>query len=175
MSSPTTLPETINGNVSVAHFEAKPVFRVVKEIPPSMVPQVEEGVLDFMKTSHFPKGIDPQGFYHQTLEAIAQATYLGGGGEFWLGTIDGQVVIYILGHVGKDMDNRLTYHVSQAWVRKDYRRNPVVKEWWEAIRQRAKNLFCGHLVITSSRNYKAYERFLGHGMHLYATMLKEEL
>lgn len=162
-----------SSNAIVMELERKPVFRVVKEIPAGMTKQLEAAVRDFIASSHTPEGIDPDGFYYQTLEAIAQATYLNGGGEFWLGTIDGAPVIYILAHVGKDMDSRLTYHVNQAWVRRDYRANPVVKEWWEAVRQRAKDLMCGHLVITSSRNWKAYERFLGHGLKLYATLLKE--
>lgn len=150
-------------------------FRVVKSIPEGVTRQIENAVNDFIASSHMPNGVDPTGFYFQTLEAIANATYLGGGGEFWIGTKDGELLIYILGHVAKDIDNRLSYHVSQAWVREDHRGRPVVKEWWEAVRERAKSLFCKHLVITSTRNPKAYQRFLGHGMTQYAVMMKEEL
>jgi hypothetical protein len=163
---------TSSDAVSLA-LDEKPYFRVVKSIPEDMTPQIEDAVNEFIKRSHMPDGVDNQGFYHQTLEAIATASYLGGNGEFWIGTKNGKLLIYVLGYVGKDIDNRLSYHVSQAWVRKEYCGRPVVKEWWEAIRKRAKTLLCGHLVITSTRNPKAYERFLGHGMKEYAVIMKE--
>lgn len=170
MPFPETKTEA-SGIISI--LEEHPYFRVVKSIPDGMSKQIEAAVIDFIKTSHLPKGIDVGGFYQQTLSAIANSTYLGGGGDFWLGIKDGKVVTYVMAFIGKDIDHRMSYTVTQAWVRKDYRGNPVVKEWWEQIRQRAKDLFCGHLVITSSRNPMAYKRFLGHGMSEYAVLLKE--
>lgn len=152
-----------------------PLFGVVEMIPQNLTSQLENAVRDFIVKSHFPEGINPEGFFYQTLEAIANATYLGGGGDFWLGQINGEVVVYVLAHVGKDLDNKLTYHVSQAWVRRDYRNTHFVKQWWSAIQRRAKNLFCGHLVITSTRNPRAYEKFLGGGLKEYAVLLKQEL
>lgn len=157
-------------------FIQKPTFEVVKSIPEHLTPQIESAVRDFIVSSHSDDGtISVPGFYNQTLQCMANATYLGQGGELWLGTLNGQLLIYILALVNTDIDGRLTYHVSQAWVREDYRGNLIVKDWWEAVRKRAKNLFCSHLVIVSSRGHKAYERFLGHGLKLYAHMLKEEL
>jgi len=84
------------------------------------------------------------------------------------------VVVYGLAHVSKDIDQKLVYHISQMWVAKEFRGKPIVKEWWAQIRQRAKDCFCKHLVIVSSRSPKAYKRFL-HGMQDYATLLKEEI
>lgn len=167
-------PET-SSDALLIDFVPKPSFGVVERILPIFANQIEGAVKDFIKSSHISEDIDHEGFYYQTLEAIANSTYMRGGGDFWMGVKDNELLIYIIAHVGKDLDNRLAYTVSQAWVRKDYRGNPIVKEWWEAIRQRAKDLFCKHLVIISSRNPEAYERFLGHGMKLYATMLKESL
>lgn len=156
-------------------FEETPFFGVVKSISPILVPQIESAVHDFIATSHLPEGIDVSGFYYQTLEAIANSTYLGGAGDFWLATCNGKVVVYGLAHVSKDIDHRLCYSVSQMWVAKEFRGKPIVKVWWEQIRQRAKDCFAKHLVITSSRNPKAYKRFLGNGMREYCTMLKEEI
>ena len=163
---------TLSSNI-IARMEPKPCFRVVKAIPEGMSKQVEAAVVDFIKTSHLPKGIDVGGFYQQTLSAIANATYMGGGGDFWIGTENGKITTYVMAFVGKDIDHRMSYTISQAWVRKDYRGNKIVKEWYDQIRQRAKDLFCGHLVLTSSRNPRAYKRFLGYGMDHYCTMLKE--
>jgi len=149
-------------------------FRVVKQIPEGMAPQIEIAVKDFMSSSDLD-GVDLQGFYNLTLQSIANSTYMNGGGEFWIGTKNEELLIYILAGITNDIDGRLGYSVSQAWVREDYRGNAIVKEWWEAIRARAKNLFCKHLMITSSRGHKAYERFLGHGMKHYSDQLKEAL
>lgn len=166
--------QTMSNAIEVS-IQDKPHFRVVNAIPEGFTKQIENAVRDFIVSSRTPEGVDHSGFYYQTLEAIASATYLNGGGEFWVGTENGRLLIYIIAHISKDIDQRLTYHVSQAWVHPKYRGNLVVKEWWEAIRERAKNLFCGHLVITSTRNPKAYERFLGNGMKKYAVIMKEEL
>ncbi len=152
-------------------------FRVIKEIPASLTLAIQESVKDFMVSSDLNGGdVDLVGFYNSTLESIANATYLNGGGEFWVGTDEeNKLLIYILGGVNTDVDGRLSYHVYQGWVTKEYRASPVVKEWWEMIRQRAKDLMCKHLIVHSSRGYEAYERFLGNGMKLYSHVLKESL
>lgn len=164
----------VNGDSKVTFVE-EPNFGVVKILPPWAVPQIDAAVKDFIETSHLPEGIDKDGFYYQTLEAIAGSTVLGGAGDFWMATIGNRVVVYGLAHISKDLDHKLCYSISQMWVAKDFRGKPIVKKWWEQIRQRAKDCFCRHLVITSSRNPEAYIRFLGHGMRKYCTMLKEEI
>ena len=153
----------------------KPEFGLTRAIPSGTAPQIENAVKDFMVSSHLPNGVDKEGFYRQTLQAIAAASYLGQGGDLWLGFMHGRLVIYLLAHVGNDFDGRLAYTVSQAWVRKDQRGQKWVKWAWEQVRQRAKDCFCKHFVILSSRgNDKAYCRFLGKGFHFYASILKEE-
>lgn len=154
----------------------RPIFGLSQVIPEGFAPQIENAVRDFMVSSHLPDGIDKEGFYRQTLQAIASATYLKQGGELWLGTINGRLVTYILAHIGNDFDGRLTYTVTQAWVRKDQRGQPWVKWAWGNVRQRAKNCLCSHFSVFSSRGKtKAYCRFLGKGFHYYAEILKEEL
>lgn len=160
----------------ISSLETKPYFRVVKTIPDGMSKQIEGAVVDFIKTSHMPKGIDLGGFYQQTLSAIANATYMGGGGDFWIGTEGNELTTYVLAHVTNDYDGRLNYFVSQAWVRKDQRGKQWVKEAWESIRKRAKDCFCKHLSITSTReNDSAYCRFLGGNFSKYASILKDEI
>lgn len=168
MNESTTTASSI-----ISRLEEIPCFRVVKIVPEGMSKQIELAVVDFIRTSHLPAGIDPGGFYQQTLAAIANATYMGGGGDFWIGTHEEKITTYVLAFVSKDLDHRMSYTISQAWVRKDFRGKPIVKQWWEQIRQRAKDHFCGHLVLTSTRNPEAYKRFLGHGITDYAVLLKE--
>lgn len=163
------------GNAVLAELSQAPSFEVVKEIPLGAYKQIEEAVKDFIKTSHLPSGIDSQGFYIQTLQAISNSTVLGGGGDFWLGMDGDQVVVYILGHFGNDLDGRLTYTVTQGWVRRDYRGKPIVKEWWAAIKQRAREAMAKHLIIVSSRNPRAYERLFGGGLAEYAVLLRQDL
>lgn len=154
----------------------QPQFGLAKVIPEGMAPQIEAAVRDFMVSSHLPQGVDPEGFYRQTLQSIASASYLNQGGELWLGVSRGTLWTYILAHVGNDYDGRLAYTVSQAWVKKDQRGQRWVKEAWEQVRERARNCMCSHFSIFSTRgNDKAYCRFLGKGFHFYSSILKEEL
>lgn len=152
------------------------VFRRIREFPPAMLPQLDLAIKGFMQDSHMPPGVDANGFYESTLQAMANATYVGAGGcEMWIGTMDDQLVSFVMATVVKEIDNRLTYWVSQAWVRKDQRRKPWVKEAWQKIRTRAKEAFCSHMVVVSSRNDEAYCRWLGKGWHRYAGLLKEDI
>lgn len=154
----------------------RPNFGIIKVIPEGMAPQIEAAVRDFMASSHLPDGVDKEGFYQQTLQSIAAASYLSQGGELWLGILGGKLVTYILASVGNNYDGRLAYTVTQAWVRKDQRGQSWVKEAWEKVRQRAKDCLCSHFVVLSSRgNDKAYCRFLGKGFHFYSSILKQEL
>lgn len=167
--------QTVSSNI-ISIFEEQPDFRLVKAIPEGLARQIEEAVKDFIKTSHVPEGIDLNGFYYQTLQAIANIAVMHIPGDLWLGTIDGQLVTYILAHVSNDYDGRLGYTVQQAWVRKDQRGQKWVKEAWEQVRQRAKDCFCKHFVVLSSRGKtEAYCRFLGKGFHKYGEILKEEI
>lgn len=153
-----------------------PAFGISRTIPEGFAPQIENAVRDFIVSSHLPNGVEIEGFYRQTLQAIAAASYLNQGGELWLGFMNGRLVTYILAHVNNDFDGRLAYTVSQAWVRKDQRGKPWVKWAWEKVRQRAKDCLCKHFVVYSSRGKtKAYCRFLGNGFHPYAEILKEEI
>lgn len=155
---------------------SRPDFGPSKVIPDGSAPQIEAAVRDFIVSSHLPDGVDPEGFFRQTLQSIAAASYLNQGGELWLGFIGGRLVTYILAHVGNDYDGHLAYTVTQAWVAKDQRGQRWVKEAWQNVRQRAKDCFCKHFVVLSSRGKtKAYCRFLGKGFHYYAEILKEEL
>lgn len=154
----------------------KPDFGLTRVIPEGFAPQIENAVRDFMVASHLPQGVDSAGFFRQTLQAIAAASYLNQGGELWLGIMDGKLVTYILAHVGNDFDGRLAYTVTQAWVRKDQRGQKWVKEAWNQVRKRAKDCLCHHFVILSSRGKTAaYCRFLGKGFEPYAEILKQEI
>ncbi|WP_230685497.1 hypothetical protein, partial [Streptococcus pneumoniae] len=75
----------------------------------------------------------------QTLQAIANSTVLSGAGEFWIGTLNGELLIYTMAYINNDFDGKLAYHISQTWVKKEWRGDPIVKEWWGQIKQRAKD------------------------------------
>jgi hypothetical protein len=150
-------------------------FDIVKIIPEKAHRQIELGVKDFVASSYPAPGVDVYGLYQQTLETIASATYMNQGGEFWLLQVNGEVGGYVLARHVRDVDNKLTYWIGQAWVRQDLRGNPIVKECWEKIRQRARECFCSHIVVVSSRGTDAYCRFLGKRWHEYARLLKEDL
>ncbi len=153
------------------------VFRRVKEIPGHLIPQLQNAIRDFMVASHLPEGVDPAGFFESTVESLAAATYLNSPGhELWIGTMGDQLTAYVMATITKEIDNKLTYWVFQAWVRRDQRTKRWVQKAWQMIRQRAKDALCSHMVVVSSRNDDAYCRWLGRGKwHRYASLLKEDL
>lgn len=151
-------------------------FELVNSIPNGMSQQFHDAVIDFMSSSNLPKGIDKNGFYYQTLQAIANSAILGQGRELWLGVNGNELYTYILASIGPDFDGRLSYTVSQAWVKEDQRGKPWVREAWKKVRQRAKDTLCSHFVVHSTKeNTEAYCRFLGKGFHKVSEILKEEL
>lgn len=153
-------------------------LQIVTEIPKDLGNKaIEAAVQAFIKDSHIEDmHVDAKGFYQQTLESIASATYFKSAGKFlWLAWHEGQVLAYCLSSVSRDVDARLTYHLEQAWVRKDIRRHPIVKTWYELFRTHAKQLLCSHITVVSCRSTKAYLRFLGANWHQYFTVLKEDI
>lgn len=157
-------------------FKESPSFGICKAIPEGLSPQIQEAVKDFIITSKLPEGIDPNGFFYQTLQAIAASAIVGQGKELWLGIRNNELFTYILANIGPDFDGRLAYTVLQAWVRKDQRGQPWVKDAWEKVRRRAKDTLCTHFVVYSTKGRTdAYCRFLGKGFHKVSEVLKQEL
>lgn len=153
-----------------------PIFALCTAIPEGFSDQFGDAVLDFMHSSNLPSGIDKQGFFYQTLQAIANSAILGQGRELWLGICGRELYTYILASISIDFDGRLTYTVHQAWVREDQRGQPWVRNAWQKVRQRAKDTLCFHFVVHSTKERTdAYCRFLGSGFHKVAEILKQEL
>lgn len=151
-----------------------PQFQRIREFPPLNPGAIERAVENFVAACDM--NVDPIGFRNQTLQRIAAATYLQQpGNDFWLAVHLGEVAGYALASVSVEIDLRLTYWVAQSWVDPKWRGNSVVKQSWQAIRQRARDLMCAHLVIVSCRNPAAECRWLGEGMEIYSTLLKQEL
>lgn len=141
------------------------------DIPSSWI---DIAVASFVKESHLDPSIDPVGFYNMTIDVIAKAVLFGDKSkDFWVCYDDNGVISYSLCNYTIDIDNTLCYQVAQAWVRKDFRGRPIVKDWWKQIRQHAIDTFCKHIVVPSSRGSKVYERFLG--FKPYMVVLKEDL
>lgn len=120
---------------------------------------------------------DKAGFYQQTIETIANATFLQKGGDFWLIWDDESKLAlgFIVGYISKDIDNKITYWCTLAYAAKQIRRQKQVKQLWQLVRETAKQKFCKHILVVSSRNNEAYCRFLGENWHEYATILKEDI
>lgn len=144
-------------------------------LPRDIVIPLKMAVCDFYKSCGLDKQINFSGFVEQTFQKIVQATMQGSTGDLWLAIADGQLVSYVIANLTTDIDNRLTYWISQAWVRKDYRGNPKVKEWKETLRKRAKELLCSHIVVVSSRKTEPYLRFLGPNWKHYSSILMEDI
>lgn len=148
----------------------------VKELPKLCPYAIEEAVSRFIEDSKI-QGVDKDGMFNQTIESIAHATMFATNdtNHFWLAHNGQDVLAYVLAHISKDIDNKLTYTISQGWVAPQLRGKKIVKLWWEKIRAEAKQRMCKHIMFPASRHPKAYLRFLGKGYHKYATLLKEDL
>ncbi len=153
-------------------------LQLVSELPVGLNPRaIDDAVKAFIADSDIADyRLDLNGFYLQTLEAIAASTYFKTPGRFfWLAWQAGEVKAFCLSNVGRDVDGKLTYHLELAWVHSSLRRDPIVRQWYEGFREHAKQLLCKHITVTSCRNNEAYLRYLGPTWHKYYTILKEDL
>lgn len=138
---------------------------------------IEEAVEAFVKESDTEEsGADPVGLYNQTIENIFYYSQCPDESrQFWMSDEDGEVMSYAMCHISKDVDNKLCYWITQAWVHPVLRGSKQVKAWFEVFRQEAKKNLCSHIIVPSSRGVEAYCRFLGKGWRPYVTLLKEDL
>lgn len=144
------------------------------ELPSNLKPgAIERAVKEFLKEVDIYG--EQVGFFNQTIGAIHAAIYQSNG-DFWLAVgEDGEVDAYVLGNVMREVDNRLTYWLSQAWAHPRRRQNGWTKACWQQLRQKAKDYLCKHIVVVSGRGEEAYCRWLGKGWHHYASLLKEDI
>lgn len=151
-------------------------FRVVKNLPTLRSKAIEYAVERFIEDSRV-KDIDKVGMFNQTIESIAQATMFSANNaqHFWLADNGSEVLAYALAHISKDIDNKLTYTISQAWASPQLRGKKIIKVWWQKVRSEAKRNMCKHIMLPASRHVKPYLRFLGKDYHEYVTLLKEDL
>lgn len=151
-------------------------FRKVKDLPSELkTGAIEKAVFEFIAET--PLKADPNGLFKQTIRTIASATFLGGQNDFWLAwNEEGDVLGYLIGQTVVDVDDSLTYWITQAWVSPRLRSSGAVKDAFRLVCEDAKSRFCRHIVVVSGRkNDAAYCRFLGNGWHKYATLLKKDI
>ena len=135
---------------------------------------LEKAVRQFAIENHSPA--EQSGLIQQTFENILHATELKTPGRYlWLVLKDEQPCGYVLSHVSKDVDNTLCYWGTQAYADPSVRGEKFIKELYPALKAHAKSLFCKHILLPSSRNAEAYIRWLGPDLHIYATILKEDI
>lgn len=113
------------------------------------------------------------GFVAHTMDQIVAACI--GNGELWVCSDGTNLLGYMLGALTKDINNEMTYVVRQGWVHQSLRRSPKVKEMLRTILLNAKQNFCRHVVIVTSRNPDVYLRWLGKGWARLSTALRGTL
>ncbi len=149
------------------------------ELPKSLNPgAVDRALESFVRDSHvLTEGVDGAGVLQQLRDNVAASILFKNSPEsfIWAAEENGEVAAWAMTHTSKGIDNRSCYWMTNAWVAKQHRRQPYVKEWFKALKDDAKALGCAHILIPSSRNSKAYCRFLGGGFHEYLTILKEDI
>lgn len=164
-----------NGWPNNCKVRLTPSLRLCRQIK-IQFQQIDKAVKSFANEVEI-KG-DKIGFVNQTLESIASSTFLrkeGSGNDFWTLEDEDGLKGYVLAGLSKDVDNQLCYWVSQAWLHPQYRGTGNVKEYWQTLKDYAKQNFCKHILIISGRGNRAYQRLLGRSLSEYATILKEDI
>lgn len=151
-------------------------FKFITEVPKGLTRSEVERVVElFIRESHI-KNVNATGLFNQILMAIASVLYAKRDNVyFWVAEDQGKIKAWALTHTSTDVDNSLSYWMTDAWVDKEYRQTPLVKQWYNDLRKHARELDCKHILIPSSRNTKAYLRFLGRNWHEHLTILKEDI
>jgi len=171
-----TVPQTLSNGWQNA-YSPKVLFHPIKSLPYQVtIQQIDNAVKSFADEVDV-KG-DKVGFINQTLESIANATFFKGQGstnDFWACYDNEGLQGYVLSNTAKDVDNQLCYWISQAWMSKKYRGTGLVKQFWEDLREYAKEHFCKHILIVSGRGSRSYPRLLGKNVKEYATVFKEDI
>ncbi len=122
--------------------------------------------------------VDPRGALQELRDCVAASIVFKNSPSsfFWAADDDdGEVAAFAMTQIRKDIDGSLCYWMTNAWVAKPHRFKPYVKAWFQTMREDALRHSCTHILITSSRNSRAYCRFLGGGFHEYLTILKQDI
>jgi len=137
---------------------------------------IEDAVKRFIVDSRVTN-VNIEGMYNQSLKSIAQSIIFDTSDkqQFWMADDGTDVMAYYLAHICVDVDDQLTYTISQAWVHPSLRGNKQVKIWWQQMQDTAQQYMCKHILIPASRNVKSYLRFLGQGFHEYVTLIKKDI
>lgn len=139
---------------------------------------IETAVRAFIKDCRITSaGVNVDGLFNQIAQAIGASVIAKNPNIFfWLAQDDkGAIAAWALSHLSIDVDNSLCYWMTDAWVARPYRHSPYVKQWLNTLRQHGIDLKCKHILIPSSRNTKAYLRFLGRSWKTFVTVLKEDI
>lgn len=141
--------------------------------------ELERAVKNFCQESdtEYNSVENKQGLYQQTMQNIGNIVVNKPNNQFlWIdvdevGTVNG----YVLTHISRDVDNELCYYMTQAWLHPKFRNTKYSHETINLLRSHAKTLLCKHIIVVSSRNTKAYIRFLRGKFKPYVTLLKEDI
>lgn len=146
---------------------------------PSLPPgSIESAIQAFiMESGALADGVDELGLYNQMIEAVANIVMLKKAphAQFWLAYENGKVVAFCFSHWAIGVDGRMCLWLTDAWINKEYRGIKTAKEYFKTLREFAQKSLCKHILVVSSRNDKAYCRFLGKGWKPYLTVLKEDI
>lgn len=141
--------------------------------------EIERAVKNFCQESdtEYNSCTNKHGLYQQTMQNIGNLVINKPNGSFlWLDVDEvGRVLGYVLTHISRDVDNELCYYMTQAWLHPKLRNGRYTRQAIQLLRNHAKQMLCKHIIVVSSRNTKAYLRFLGGKFHPYVTLLKEDV
>lgn len=155
-----------------------PLLQQVTKLPDLKPGEIERAVDSFLKESGaLSEGVDPVGVFNQMIEGIVNITMFNTKPhkQFWLAHENGEVKAFALSHWAIDVDGKMCLWLTDAWIHPSIRGIKQAKEYFNVLREFGKKSLCKHLLVVSSRNNKAYCRFLGRGWKPFLTVLKEDI
>ena len=138
-----------------------------------MIESLKEAIDDLYVESLQHLHMSQKGFADHLWTMVMNASV--GSSELWLACDGEKVIGFLLSAYTNEFDNEPTFVIRQAWVAREIRRSPLVKQMLKHIIENAKKNFAKHVLIVSSRSTKAYLRWLGKGWKPITTILKGDL
>lgn len=114
-------------------------------------------------------------FFLRTIASVCSATDPSSSYDFWFVVDENNLLAYCLAEFGPGSDGSNTYYINQAWLHKSIRHKGLVKPWLDEIIASARSRGAEGISLFSSRNPKAYCRFLGKNWHHTTTILELSL
>lgn len=155
-------------------------FQVVTGISHTLKPgAIERAIAHFVDDTKRSVVTDQDGRFNQLItfvyDCLVRKTHPDA--QIWIKEDeDGEVGAFAFTNFAVDVDNKLSFWLAVAWVRKAHRFSLKPKLWFWQMQEFGRVAGAKHLLIPSVRGSKGYLRYIGKDKwHEYEVILKRDL